>query len=105
MSADPAGLGIEEMIGDKREAILQLAAQYGATDVRIFGSVARGEARPNSDVDLLAQFPEGTSVFDLVGLWLDLQDLLERHVSLIPDDDHPRHARFMQRIRQEAVPL
>lgn len=51
------GLGITDIIGDKREAILELVAQYRATNVRIFGSVARGEACPDSDVDLLITLP------------------------------------------------
>ena len=52
------GLGITEIIGDKREQILLLAEQYGANNMRIFGSVLRGEATETSDVDLLAHFPE-----------------------------------------------
>jgi uncharacterized protein len=97
------GLGIDEIIGDKREAILHLAAQYGASNVRVFGSVARGEAHPDSDVDFLMQFPENSSIFDLVGLWQDLTDLLEREVDLIAD--HPSGGRIMHIAIKEAVPL
>jgi hypothetical protein len=79
-------LGINEIIGSKREPLLQLAAQYGAYNVRVFGSVARGEAREDSDVDLLMSFPDDTSIFDLVGLWLDLKALLGREVNLSTDD-------------------
>jgi uncharacterized protein len=79
------GLGINDIIGDKREAILELAAKYGATDVRVFGSVARGEARPDSDVDFLVSFPPDRSIFDLVGLWLDLKEMLGREVDLSTD--------------------
>lgn len=46
------GLGIDDIIGDKREAVLELARKHGGFNVRVFGSVARGEARPDSDVDL-----------------------------------------------------
>jgi hypothetical protein len=97
------GLGITEIIGGKREAILRLAESYGATDVRVFGSVARGEARPDSDVDLLIHFPPDRSIFDMVGLWLDLKALIARDVSLIADgiDDE----RFIQRALEEAVQL
>jgi uncharacterized protein len=97
------GLGINDIVGDKREAILELAAKYGATDVRVFGSVARGEARPDSDVDLLMKFPDDTSIFDMVGLWLDLKDLMEREISLISDSTQDE--RFMTRILKDAVPL
>jgi uncharacterized protein len=80
------GLGIDDIIGDKREAILKLAQQYGASNVRVFGSVARGEARPDSDVDFLVNFPADRSIFDLVGLWLDLKDLIGREVNLSTDE-------------------
>jgi uncharacterized protein len=97
------GLGIDGIIGEKRSAILELAAQYGASNVRVFGSVARGEARPDSDVDFLMQFPEKTSIFDMVGLWLDLTDLMGREVDLIAD--HPSGGEIMRLALKEAVPL
>ena len=88
-----------------REEILALADRYGVFDVRVFGSVARGEAQTGSDVDLLVSAREGVSVFDLVGLWQDLQNVLGCEVSLITDDDQPRNARFMQHARKDAVPV
>lgn len=97
------GLGISDIIGDKREAVLRLAEQYGASDVRVFGSVARGEARPDSDVDLLVRFPPSRSIFDLVGLWLDLQDLMGREVSLIADSIEDQQ--FLNRILEDAILL
>lgn len=96
-------LGIEDIIGDKRDAILRLAAQYGAANVRVFGSVARGEARPDSDVDFIMQFPDDTNIFDMVGLWQDLTDLMGREVDLIAD--HPSGGRIMHHALKEAVPL
>ncbi len=97
------GLGIQDILGDKREAILRLAAEYGASNVRVFGSIARGEARPDSDIDLLISFPSDRSIFDLVGLWLDLKTLIGRDVSLIPDGIEDK--RFLQRVLKDAVPL
>lgn len=97
------GLGINDILGDKREAILKLAEQYGASNVRVFGSVARGEARPDSDVDLLVTFPPDTSIFELVGLWLDLKDLIGRDISLIADAIEDK--RFLNRILKDAVLL
>lgn len=76
------GLGIEDVIGSKREAVLQLANQHGAYNVRVFGSVARGEAHPDSDVDFLVDFHEGVTIFDMIGLWQDLTELLGREVDL-----------------------
>lgn len=86
-----------------REEIFALAARHGADHVRVFGSVARGEATANSDVDFLVRFREGSSIFDQVGLWLDLKDLLGREVDLVAD--HPSGGRIMQLAIQEAVPL
>jgi hypothetical protein len=70
----------------------------------VFGSVARGEARPDSDVDLLVNFRKGTSLYDLSGLRLDLIELLGWPVEVV--SDHPRlRERFRQAIQREAVPL
>ncbi len=98
-----AGLGISDLIGDKRDDILRLAAKYGAYNVRVFGSVARGEARPDSDVDFLVEFQEGTTIWDAVGLWRNLSNLLKREVSVIAEEspDDP----FMQSALKDAVPL
>jgi predicted nucleotidyltransferase len=97
------GLGIAEIIGDKRDQIRALAQQYGADHVRVFGSVARGEARPDSDVDLLVSFPADRSIFDLVGLWLDLTDLLGREVDLSTDESLKDYVR--PHALKDAVPL
>ena len=98
-----SGLGINELIGDKREDIIRLAEKYGATNIRVFGSVARGEATLESDVDFLVTVKERVSVFELVGLWLDLQDLLGHEVSLVSDETPD--ARFMKRVLQDAITL
>lgn len=79
----PSRIGVNDLIGDKRDAILKLAEQYGAYNVRIFGSAARGEARPDSDVDFLVEFREGASIFDAVGLWQDLTTLMGCEVDLV----------------------
>ncbi len=95
-----AHLGIREVLGAKRTAVLRLIEQYGGSNVRVFGSVARGEAGPDSDVDLLISFPADRSIFDLVGLWLDLKDLIGRDVSLITDNIEDRQ--FLDRILKDA---
>ncbi len=76
------GLGIEDIIGNKRDDILRLAAQYGAFNVRVFGSVARGEAREDSDVDFLVDFKSGYRLMEHVGFVVDLQELLGRRVEV-----------------------
>jgi predicted nucleotidyltransferase len=89
----------------RRHEIVQLAEQHGAYDVRVFGSVARGEATPESDVDILVSFRDGASLYELSGLWQDLEELLGCQVDLATDDEHPRRARFLRRALKEAVPL
>jgi predicted nucleotidyltransferase len=94
-----------EELRARRDEIQRLAERYGAYNVRVFGSVARGEATAQSDVDLLVSMRDRVSMFDLVGLWLDLQDLLGCQVSLVTDDPEPRNERFLRRILKDAVPL
>jgi len=65
--------------------ILRVAAKHGATQVRLIGSVARGEARPDSDVDLLVTWQEGTSLLDQAALKLELESLLGRKVDIASD--------------------
>jgi hypothetical protein len=77
------GLGIRELLADQREAILRLAERHGATNVRVFGSVARGEASPSSDIDFLVVFKPGCKLWDHIGLKQDLEDLLHRRVDVV----------------------
>jgi predicted nucleotidyltransferase/DNA-binding XRE family transcriptional regulator len=70
-----------------RKDLAAAAAAYGVSNLRVFGSVARGEDRPGSDVDLLADFPPGLSLFGLSRLEADLEDILGTRVDLIPAAD------------------
>lgn len=86
----------------KRDAILQLAGKYGARNVRVFGSVARGENTGTSDVDFLVEFENGRSLFDLIRLRLDLRDLLGAEVDLVT----PGNLRYLRDgVRAEAKPI
>ena len=76
---------VGDAIREKREAILRIAARHGASQGRLIGSVARGEARPDSDVDLLVTWNEGTSLLDQAALMLELENLLGRKVDLASD--------------------
>ena len=66
-----------------RDQILATANKRGARNVRIFGSVARGDQRRDSDIDFLVDFEPGRSLFDLAGLWLDLEKLLGCKVDVV----------------------
>jgi hypothetical protein len=87
----------------RRDEILRLAEQHGASNVRVFGSVARGDARPDSDVDIVVEFPARKSIFDLVGLWLDITELIGVDVSLLTDE--ALEGEFKTNVERDAVPL
>lgn len=96
-------MGIPEIIGDQKEQILALAAKYGASNVRVFGSVVQGTADERSDIDFLVDLEQGRSLFDLGGLLIDLQQLLKRSVDVItPSGLRPR---IRQRVLGEAIAL
>ena len=76
---------VGDTIREKREAIIRIAGRHGATEVRLIGSVARGEARPDSDVDLLVTWSDGTSLLDQAALMLELEKLLGRKVDIASD--------------------
>ena len=96
-------MGIKEIIGDRRDAILALAAKHGASNVRIFGSVAEGEADEASDVDFLVDMEPGRSLFDLGGLLMDLEELLGRKVDLVTEP--ALHWYIRDKVIHEAKPL
>ena len=76
---------VGDAIREKREAILRIAGRHGATEVRLIGSVARGEARADSDVDLLVTWSEGTSLLGQAALMLEFEKLLGRKVDIASD--------------------
>ena len=96
-------MGIKEIIGEQREQILALAAKYGASNVRVFGSVVRGTADKDSDIDFLVDLEEGRSLFDLGGMLMDLQDLLQRGVDVVTEKG--LHWYIRDKILKEAKPL
>jgi uncharacterized protein len=89
-----------EDLRKRRGEILEIAAANGARNIRVFGSVVRGRARPDSDIDFLVEFEPGRGVLDLSGLILDLQDALGREVDVVEISEPSRIA---DRILREAV--
>jgi predicted nucleotidyltransferase len=97
-----APLSLDELRA-RRETILHLAQCHGAHDVRIFGSVARGDAVRGSDVDFLVTMEAGRSLLDLGGLLMDLRDLLGTPVDVVTPAS--LRERVRARVLREAVPL
>lgn len=86
-----------------RTGVLRLAAEHGATDVRVFGSAARGEADEASDIDFLVRMSPGRSLFDLGALLMDLQDLLGRRVDVVTE--RGLRPRMRERVLRDAIPI
>jgi uncharacterized protein len=96
-------MNLEERLQEKRQDILALATKYGAYNVRVFGSVARGEADADSDVDFLVEMEPGRSLLDLGGLLMELQALLECRVDIVTEQG--LRSRIRQRVLAEATTL
>ena len=96
-------MGITETILDKKDQVLALAAKHGASNVRVFGSVANGTAGQNSDIDFLVDLEKGRSLFDLGGLLMDLQQLFGRKVDVVTENG--LHWYIKDRILREAKPI
>ncbi len=96
-------MGSYNRIAKKRLEIIRLASQHGARNIRIFGSVARDEAGPDSDIDFLVDLEQGRSLLDLSGLLLDLQSLLGQRVDVVTEKG--LHWFIRDKILAEARPL
>ena len=96
-------MATDDLLKRNREQILRVCAKHGARNVRVFGSFARGEAGPHSDVDLLVDVGSEHSAWFPGGLLMDLQDLLGRKVDIVEPD--ALHWYLRDRILKEAVPL
>ena len=92
-----------QLVEEHREKILELAARHGASNVRVFGSSARGEGSESSDLDLLVTLEEQRSLLDLVGLKQDIEDLLHRPVDVMTEPALSPYIR--DRVLAEAMPL
>jgi predicted nucleotidyltransferase len=96
-------MGIDELIRSKQDVIRRIAERHGAKNVRVFGSVARGEAGPESDVDLLVEAGPRTSPWFPGGLIADLEALLGRRVEIVTERGLVPELR--EQVLREAVPV
>ncbi len=91
------------IIEQNRAEILALAERHGVADVRVFGSMARGDADDAGDVDLLVSLPPGKTGLALGALLMDVQDLLQRRVEVVTEKS--LHPAFREHVLREAQPL
>lgn len=96
-------MGIDELIAPKRDLIRRIAERHGARNVRVFGSVARGDAGPQSDVDFLIEVGPSTSAWFPGGLVADLEDALGRRVDIV--SERALAPALRDRVLREAVPV
>jgi predicted nucleotidyltransferase len=96
-------VSLEQCLRGKRSEILRLATKYGARNVRVFGSLARGEADEASDLDLLVELDPGRSLLDLGGLQFELEALLGCRVDVVTE--RGLKLRIRDRVLREAVPI
>lgn len=96
-------LSLNQLRTERRAEILRMAARHGAHNIRVFGSVARGDANENSDLDLLVSWEPGRSLLDHAGLVQDLQELLGVKVHV--GTEKSLHWYVRDRILREATPL
>ena len=96
-------MDIDSALKRNRDEILRIAAAYGASNLRIFGSVSRNETTSDSDIDILVHLEAGRSLLDLIAIKQDLQDLLGREVDVVTQDSISPYIR--EQVLQEAVRL
>lgn len=94
---------LRDILKNNRSEIFAIAAKYGASKVQIFGSVARGEERPDSDIDFLMEIEPGRSLLDQIALMQDLEELLGCKVDVA--EPETLHKKIRDRVLQEAVSL
>ncbi len=93
----------DQLVKEKRAEILRIASQYGAREIRVFGSVARGEDDRESDVDFLVELEPGRSLLDLGGLQMELESLLGCRVDVVTT--RGLKARIRERVLREEMPV
>lgn len=96
-------MSISNNIKSKREEILDIARKYGATNLRVFGSMARGEESPKSDLDIIVEMEKGSSLLDIISIKQDIEELLGRKVDVVTEASISPYIR--NNVLREAVNL
>ena len=96
-------MNVSKALSNKREEILRITAAHGARNLRVFGSVSRGEATEKSDIDLLINLEPGRTLLDIVAIKQDLEDLLGCKVDVVTEDAVSVYIR--EQILKDAVSL
>jgi predicted nucleotidyltransferase len=94
---------IRDLVASKRQQILEIASRHGARNIRLIGSVARGDERADSDLDLLVSMDVGRSLLDLAGLALDVERLIGRPVDVATE--RSLRQKIRESVLREAKPL
>ncbi len=94
---------VQQLLEEKKSDIYALAKNYGIKDVRVFGSVARGEDTESSDIDFLVTMERGHGLFDRCGFWSDVEEVLGREIDVLTEKG--LHWSFRQQVIDEAKPL
>jgi predicted nucleotidyltransferase len=96
-------MDLDKILKDVREEILRIAASHGAQNVRVFGSLARGEAGPESDIDILVELDPGRSLLDIIAIKQDLEDLIGYEVDVVTEAAISPYIR--EQVLKEAISL
>ncbi len=96
-------MNVSKTLSNKRDEILRIAGAHGARDLRLFGSVSRGEATARSDIDLLINLDPGRTLLDIVAIKQDLEDLLGCKVDVVTEDAVSPYIR--EQILKDAISL
>lgn len=97
------GMALLQAVKEKKAEIARIADRHGARNVRVFGSVARGEERDDSDIDFLVVMDPDRSLFDQASLLVDLEELLGRGIDVVTEPS--LRSRFRERVLAEAVAI
>lgn len=103
LSKEPEARNVRPLVKRRRLEILSIASAHGARDVRVFGSAARGETSPSSDIDILVKLDPGRTLLDMIAIKQDLEDLLQCEVDVVTEASVSPYIR--EQILKESVGL